>query len=294
MPFHVVGVGELLWDLLPNGRQLGGAPANFAYHAAALGAQATLVSRVGNDEPGREALNQLGNLGVSIDCVEVDSVQPTGTVEVEIGAGGQPNYQIRENVAWDALKGESPGRHAVAKASAVCFGSLAQRGECSRKTIRSLVASAPAKAWRIFDVNLRQNYFSKVLVEESLALANVLKVNETELSQLAAMFGLTGEPKTQIEELARRCELRAVAYTRGQQGSLLLADRQWSDHPGIRSQVVDTIGAGDSFTAALVLGLLAGWELQRINDTANQVAAYVCVCAGAMPPLPERLRKLFN
>jgi fructokinase len=147
---------------------------------------------------------------------------------------------------------------------------------------------------RIFDVNLRQNYFSRQLVEESLALANVLKVNETELPQLAGMFGLMGESKVQISELAGRYELQAVAFTRGRNGSLLFADGHWSDHPGIRAQVIDTVGAGDSFTAAMALGLLAGWELEQINDSSNRVAAYVCSCAGAMPPLPENLRALFN
>jgi fructokinase len=288
--FKLVGLGEVLWDLLPGGRQLGGAPANFAYHAAALGAEAQIISRVGHDPLGRELLQRLDALGVPTGCIEVDPARPTGTVAVEVAADGQPVFHICENVAWDAIRGEAAGRLAVAGADAVCFGTLAQRSEPSRSTLRSLVSAAPPSALRILDVNLRQHYFSEQVIRESLALANVLKVNDAELPRLAGMLSLSGDDRSQMAQLASRLNLRGVAYTRGQRGSLLFFGGRWSDHPGVPTRVVDTVGAGDAFTAAMALGLLAGWELERLNQQANDVAAYVCSCAGATPAMPESLR----
>jgi fructokinase len=292
--FKVIGLGEVLWDLLPAGRQLGGAPANFAYHALALGADARIVSRVGNDENGRDILDQLHRLGLPTDCMEVDDTLPTGTVSVELAADGQPKYRIHENVAWDAIAGDAASRTAVAKADAVCFGTLAQRSAVSREAIRSLVALTPPGALRILDVNLRQDYFSPQMIEESLARVNVLKVNDAELPQLASMLRLDGDVHGQIARLAERFRLRLVACTRGGDGSLLYSDGQWSDSGGAPIKVVDTIGAGDSFTAAMTLGFLAGSSLDRINELANRVAAYVCTCAGATPPLPPALRAAFG
>lgn len=293
MSFKIVGIGEVLWDLLPSGRQLGGAPANFTYHATALGADTRLVSRVGRDELGRETLERLGKLGVSTECVEIDDQLVTGSVGVTVSAGGQPHYEIFENVAWDSIQGEATARRAVASADAVCFGSLAQRSAVSRATIQSLIRAAPSSALRIFDINLRQHYHSREVIEQSLSLANVLKVNDAELPRLVEWFALTGDVRAQIEQLATRFELRAVALTRGDAGSLLFAGGRWSDHPGAPTTVVDTIGAGDSFTAAMTLGLLKGWELDRINDHANRLAAFVCSQAGATPLLPESHRRWF-
>ncbi len=293
MSFKLVGIGEVLWDLLPGGRQLGGAPANFTYHARALGAEARIISRVGHDELGDEALDRLTKLGVPTDCIEVDPTLPTGTVGVEVAADGQPQFTIHKHVAWDALSGEPAGRLTVAAADAICFGTLAQRSEPSRSSIISLVAAAPPHALRILDVNLRQNYFSSRLINESLAFTDVLKLNETELPQLAAMFDLTGDERSQIRQLAERNQLRVVAYTRGGRGSLLFSEGSWSEHPGAPTKVADTIGAGDSFTAALALGLLAGWPLDEIHQRASEVAAYVCSQPGATPVLPEHLRAPF-
>jgi fructokinase len=291
--FRLVGIGEVLWDLLPSGRQLGGAPANFAYHARALGAESCVVSRVGQDALGRELTGRLDQLGVPTGCIEVDPVRPTGTVAVELAPDGQPRFTIHEQVAWDAIAGEAAGRRAVSEANAVCFGTLAQRSEPSRSTIRSLVAAASRAALRILDVNLRQHYFSRAVIEESLALANVLKVNDAELPRLADMFQLSGEDRAQIAQLAGRFHLRFIACTRGARGSLLFSEGRWSEHPGSETRVVDTVGAGDSFTAAMALGLLAGWDLDRVGLHANQVAAHVCACAGATPPLPAELRAAF-
>jgi fructokinase len=289
----VVGLGELLWDMLPGGRQLGGAPANFAYHAGALGAEARVISRVGRDAGGRELLARLTQLGIGTAGIEEDPVAPTSTVTVSLGVDGQPCYTIHENVAWDALAGEAAARQAVATADAVYFGTLAQRSETSRRTIRTLLGLVPPTSLRIFDVNLRQHYHSRAIIEDSLALADVLKLNETEFPQLAAMFHLAGDERAQVDALARRFALRVVAYTRGGRGSLLRAAGEWSEHAGLPTIVADTVGAGDSFTAALALGLLAGWPLDMVNARATALAAYVCSQPGATPPLPEHLRAPF-
>jgi fructokinase len=294
MKFKIVGIGEVLWDLLPGGRQVGGAPANFAYHANALGADARVISRVGHDEQGCELISSLEKIGLPTDCVEVDPVSPTGTVTVQLASNGEPHFTIHEGAAWDHIAGEEPGRRAVAVADAVCFGTLAQRHEQSRASIRTLLRATPSPALRILDVNLRQRYYTLPIIEESLELANVLKVNETELPILAGMLNLPGDTRSQISQFARRYNLRLVAYTRGGHGSLLYACGRWADHPGVPTTVADTVGAGDSFTAAMTLGLRAGWDLDLVNQRANEVAAYVASRSGATPTLPEQVRQPFR
>ena len=286
----VVGLGEVLWDMLPGGKQLGGASANFAYHTQMLGAEAKLVSCVGNDSLGRELLERLGAMQMSTDGVTVDTFAPTGTVAVELSSDGQPKFNIRENVAWDHLTASEFARATLARADAVCFGSLAQRNEISRATIRSLVASTRYDALRVFDANLRQNFFSLEVIESSLQLANVLKINDEELPVLARFLDLRGRPEEQLAGLAQRFDLQVVALTRGVRGSLFYSRGNYSEAPGLPISVVDTIGAGDSFTAMLVMGLLAGWNLDEINRRANEVAAYVVSQPGATPKLPEYFR----
>ena len=286
----VVGLGEVLWDLLPGGKQLGGASANFAYHAQTLGAEAYLISSVGNDLLGREILERLSVMKIPVAGVVMNSHAPTGTVSVEVSPDGQPKFHIRENVAWDQITATAITRGIVARADAVSFGSLAQRHEISRTTIRSLVAATRPDALRIFDVNLRQDYFSKEIIETSLRLANVLKINDEELPVLAKLFGLCGGPAEQLAELAHRFELQLVALTCGARGSLFYSRGSYSEAEGLPVRVVDTVGAGDSFTAMLTMGLLAGWELDRINRCANEVAAYVVSQPGGTSELPAHLQ----
>ncbi|MFA6563835.1 MAG: PfkB family carbohydrate kinase [Verrucomicrobiia bacterium] len=310
MNSKVLAVGEILWDLLPSGKQLGGAPANFAYHAHALGAEVRVVSRVGNDPLGREILARLRALGLPTDGVGVDADAPTGTVSVELAADGQPRFTIHENVAWDRLVADEASLAFAAQADAVCFGSLGQRSEASRSSIRKLVVATPPTALRVFDINLRQHFHSRDIVEDSLRLANVLKLNDTELPVLAAMFGLSGGIREQLAALAERFGLHTVALTRGAHGSVLhvaaslrdagqddgrsRSDRAtfaWSEHPGLTVKVVDSVGAGDAFAAAVALGLLAGHRLDDINRRANEVAAYVCSQSGATPVLPASFKE---
>jgi fructokinase len=293
MRFKAVGIGEVLWDLLPGGKQLGGAPANFAFHAQALGAEVRIISRLGQDEDGMEMVRRLQELGVPTECLQVDPNLPTGRVSIAVADDGQPQYTIHENMAWDRLTADENARRAIASADVVCFGTLAQRSDASRQGIRTLLSIARQDTVRVFDVNLRQHFYTREIIEESLALANALKVNDAELSRITALCGVAGDAREQLSMLTTRFKLRAAACTRGAQGALLWADGRWSEHPGTPVQVQDTVGAGDAFTAAMVLGLLADWSLDVINDRANRIAAHVASCAGATPSLPEDLRAPF-
>lgn len=285
----ILGIGEVLWDLLPTGRQMGGAPANFAYHARALGADGRVISRVGADALGREILERFDELGLPTGNVTIDPAHPTGTVTVEVASDGQPCYTIHEGVAWDYLEPDSVIVASMAEADAVCFGTLAQRCEPSRSTIRQLVSGTPKAAVRVFDVNLRQNFHSHEIVDTSCRLANVVKLNDAELPMVSRLLGFHGSAREQMQALLDRYELRLVACTRGAEGSALFNGNAWCEVPAVPAKVVDTIGAGDSFTAAMTLGLLAGWDLEKIGKVANEVASYVCSCAGGTPPLPRHL-----
>lgn len=288
MSFKILGIGEVLWDLLPSGPQLGGAPANFACHARALGAQAAVVTRVGNDNFGRTILERFQHLDIADGTLQMDDEAPTGTVTVSLSGNGIPHFTIHQGVAWDQLVVTPKALKTVREADAICFGTLAQRGEPSRTSIQRLVAAASASALRIFDINLRQHYFSPDVIEASLRLANVLKLNDGELPVLAGLFKLTGSTRNQMEQLAQKFSLQLVALTRGPAGSLLFQGGKWSDCPSQLVEIVDTVGAGDAFTAALAMGLLCKMDLDEMNQFADEVAGYVCSHAGATPPLPKK------
>lgn len=290
---HVVAIGEMLWDLLPQGPVMGGAPANFAIHAHALGANARLVTSVGSDDLGRQLFTALQALEFPTELIAVHPSAPTGTVSVALGGNGQPAYTIHESVAWDFIEATPSALEAVTKAEVVCFGSLAQRNFASRKAIRALVKASPETALRICDINLRPPFISREIIADSLDVANVLKLNDAELPVLAEMFGFAGDESQLLRCLAERFGLRAVALTRGGNGSAILADGQLSTHPGVAAEVHDTIGAGDSFTAAFALGLVKRWPLDLINERANTVAAFVCSQLGATPELPAHIRTPF-
>lgn len=292
--FRCVGLGEVLWDELPAGRQVGGAPANFAYHCAALGADASIVSRVGDDAAGRELLARLRELGLSTAAVELDPRAPTSTVTVALDAAGHAHYTIHEGVAWDSLAGESAAQSAVAAADAVCFGTLAQRTGPARASIHALLRLTRPDALRIFDLNLRQHYYDRDVILASLARASVLKLNETELPVLRELFALPADDCGALASLVARHRLRAVIYTRGAQGCLVFADGAWGEHPGKTIALADTVGAGDSFTAAFALGLLHRWPLATVVERAIDVSAFVCTQRGATPLLPDELTAAFR
>lgn len=289
----MVGIGEILWDVLPGGKQLGGAPANFAYHANALGANGAVVSRVGDDEPGREILSRLDALGLDRRHLSIDPTHPTGRVDVRVDSAGVPRYVIHEPVAWDFLAADTPLLDLAGRADAVCFGTLAQRSPVSRGAIDSFLGATRPHCLRVFDVNLRQSFYSKEIIEAGLGAADVLKLNDEELPVVSELLALGRTEAASIGELTRRYSLRLVALTRGGRGSLLTShDGRTSDHPGVAVQrIADTVGAGDAFTAALVMGLLAEVPLDRINDAANRLAAYVCTQPGATPAVPVEFRE---
>ncbi len=293
LPPKILAVGEVLWDLLPAGKQLGGAPGNFAFQCRELKADASLVTRVGDDGPGREILDRFQALALPARGVQIDPAAPTGTVSVSLGPGGQPSYTIHEGVAWDRIEADSTALELAAAAEAVCFGSLAQRAAPSRRAIAALLDATRPEALRVFDVNLRPPYIEPEVIAGSLERASVLKLNDEELPRLAQQFGLpTDRPRAAIEGLARRFGLRMIALTRGGHGSLLWTPEHWSEHAGRPVAIVDTVGAGDAFTATLVVGWLAGRTLDEINAHANAVAAHVCTQPGGTPPLPDELRRL--
>jgi fructokinase len=289
----VVGLGEVLWDLLPEGRQLGGAPANFAYHAAALGACGIVASSVGNDSGGRDIQDRLRSLDLDTSAVAVDDEHPTGTVSVQLDAGGKPSYIIHENVAWDFIPDGAALRALAARTEAVCFGTLAQRNDVSRRTIRRFLEVVPKTCLRIFDINLRQRFFSREVVESSLAHSDVLKLNDEELPVVAEMLGVTGDQDGILRELVRRYSLRLAALTRGPRGSVLQAADGRSVLPGQPVTVADTVGAGDAFTAVLAVGLLNGMSLTDLHRSAERLAGYVCTQAGATPVIPQEVRQAF-
>jgi fructokinase len=285
----VVGLGELLWDLLPSGRQLGGAPANFAYHAQALGALASVVSAVGTDALGDEAVARLKGAGREARHLSRDPAHPTGTVSVELLAGGQPRYVIHTEVAWDHIPFTAETERLARNTAAVCFGSLAQRGAVSRDTIRRFLATVPEGALRLFDINLRQAFYSAEVIRDSLEASTILKLNDEELPRVAELLGVSGDERSVCRALAARYGLRLVALTRGAGGSLLVTPESEDERAAEPVKVVDTVGAGDCFSAALAMGLLAGWPLERIHRRASRLAAYVCSQSGAMPTLPDDL-----
>lgn len=285
----IIGLGEILWDMLPGGKQLGGAPANFACCAGSLGAKGVVISAIGDDELGREILDAIDAMGLSARTVATDPQHPTGTVSVHIDAGGKPTYTIEPNVAWDYIPADQTLLSAAAEASAICFGSLAQRSETSRHSIRTMLKTAPKDSLRIFDVNLRGDFYGPEVIQESLELANVLKVSDEELPVIASMLSIEGDTVDILAQLSKSYTLRLAALTRGPGGSLLFAEGQTSDRPAHETQIADTVGAGDAFTAAIALGMLAGHDLDRINSQASRIASYVCSQKGATPALPEEL-----
>lgn len=290
MPPCIVGIGEILWDVFPDGPRFGGAPANFACSAAELSresARVCMVSAVGDDDLGRAALQSLTSHGVDSRYVQTNHLE-TGQVLVELDPQGVARYRFAENSAWDALQITDDLRTLAAGTDAVCFGTLGQRRQSSRDTIQEFVRAVPLSALRVLDVNLRKPFCNDNVILESLAIANVLKLNDAELPLVAELCECFGSMTDILRQLSDRYHLRCVAVTRGDSGAIVLAGEVFSDLPGIKVDVVDTVGAGDAFTAALILGLLGGKDIQEVNRRAIEVASFVCSQAGATPAFPAR------
>lgn len=281
----VVGLGELIWDLFPEGRRLGGAPSNFAYVSRLLGDGAAVASRVGHDALGGEALERLERAGLSTEYLQRDGAHPTGTVGVRIGAGGEPQFNVNENSAWDYLEWTPGWEELAARAAVVCFGTLGQRRPEARATITRFLEATDADALRLFDVNLRHSFFTPEMLARSLAQTTVVKLNAEELSAAGSMLnlGAAGELET-ARRLLELFDLRLVAVTRGAAGSLLVSRDEADEHPGHRAaRVADTIGCGDAFAAALAHCLRRGAPLALANEIANRVGAWLATQEGATP-----------
>jgi fructokinase len=313
-PHLILGIGELLWDLLPDGSGLlGGAPANFAVMAGRLGNHAAILSRIGRDELGRKAVERLDPLPADTSFLQVDAAHETGRVTVSF-EGGQPKYTIHQPAAWDFLELTDRWMQLAERADAICFGSLAQRTRESRQTIQALAARTSASCVRVFDVNLRLPFYSGEVIQESLELATVIKMNDAEAAKVLGLLGMPELPdlSAQAESapiparpaverrslirlgadwlLAEFPSLQMVAVTRGAHGSLLVTRDEWHVHPGFPVKVADTIGAGDAFTAAMTHYLLRGADLATLSEAGNCWGAWLASQAGGMPSLPEAAR----
>jgi len=287
---YVVGLGEALWDVLPSGKKLGGAPANFAYHATQLGYKAIAVSAVGHDQLGNEMLAAFDAKGVKYMMPRVPYA--TGIVQVMLDAQGIPAYDIKENVAWDNIPFTEEIEDIAKNCCAVCWGTLAQRSLVSRTTIHRFLDTMREipKPLKIFDINLRQHFYSKEIIEESLKCCNILKINDEELVILANMFNyLEFDAKDTCLRILKDYSLDVLVLTCGAHGSYVFTPDivSFLDTPQV--EVIDTVGAGDSFTGAFCVGLLRGMKIEDAHKMAVEVSAYVCTQKGAMPELPERL-----
>ena len=297
---YVIGIGEALFDCLPEGRKLGGAPANFAYHVSQFGLNGCAVSAIGDDELGREIIDKFNAVQLKHILPVVE--QPTGTVKVTLDDKGVPQYEICLGVAWDNIPLTNEMLEIAHQAQAACFGSLAQRSERSRETIQAFLDAMPADALRVFDINLRQSWYTAEVIAESLSRANILKINDEELDVVATM--LLGEPtlpdkliaedaertRRVCRELIVRYNLDMLILTCGAIGSYVFTESQESYVATPKVQVADTVGAGDSFTATFVAQLLLGKSIREAHQKAVQVSAFVCTQNGAMPVLPKYLR----
>ena len=288
---QIIGLGEVLWDVFPSGAVFGGAPANFACHIAGLGERAAMVSAVGDDRLGRGAIAALEARGVDSSHVRVDPHHPTGTVDVAIDSTGVASYLFAADTAWDHLAWEPTLDSLARSCAAVCFGTLAQRSGESRQTIRRFVEATTASSLRVFDVNLRQQFFDPETILKSLSLATVLKLNAEEMPIVAAACGEKGTSLLgALQGIRQRHGLQAAVLTLGAEGSIIVTDREVSQLPAVAVKVVDTVGAGDAFTAAVVVGLLRGLPLAVIHRHAASLAAFVCSQRGATPEIPAALQ----
>ncbi len=312
----ILGIGELLWDILPRPHAggvevdvpipgqhanakgvalLGGAPANFAVMAGRLGDHTAVLSRIGRDELGRKALDYLDPMPVDTGSLQIDHERPTGIVTVAF-ENNEPRYTIHQPAAWDFFELSDEWVQRAERADAICFGSLAQRSRASRQTIQELVSESSSSCVRVFDVNLRPPFLSAEVIEESLELATVVKMNDAELPRVLELLGIPIDSEADLRPGAERLlnefpELKLIAITRGANGSMLVARDEWDDHPGYPVNVADPIGAGDAFTAALTHYMLRGASLARLNEAGNRWGGWVASQSGAMPALPDELRR---
>ena len=287
----IIGLGEALWDMLPEGKKIGGAPANFAYHVSQFGFESCVVSAIGNDALGNEILDVFHEKNLKYQLEKVNF--PTGTVQVDLDAEGVPCYEIKEGVAWDNIPFTEALQTLALSTRSVCFGSLAQRSKVSRKTINRFLDTMPdgEGQCKIFDINLRQNFYDKEIIENSLNKCNILKINDEELVIISRMFGYPGiDLQDTCWKLINKYELKMLILTCGTNGSYVFASGEVSFLETPNVNVADTVGAGDSFTAAFCASIIKGKSVREAHKLAVDVSAYICTQSGAMPALPETLK----
>ena len=286
----VVGMGEALWDMLPEGKKIGGAPANFAYHVSQFGQSSCVVSAIGDDSLGKEIIENFASKGLNHHIAQVP--YPTGTVQVDIDQAGIPQYEIKENVAWDNIPYTAHLEALAENTKAVCFGSLAQRSVVSRSTINRFLDAMPQTddTLIVFDINLRQGFYNKEILCNSMKRCNILKINDEELILVSRMFGYPGiDLQDKCWILLGKYNLKMLILTCGINGSYVFTPGHVSFQPTPQVEVADTVGAGDSFTAAFIASLLKGKSVTEAHHLAVQTSAYVCTQNGAMPLLPAQL-----
>ncbi len=288
----VAGLGELLWDVFPTGKKIGGAPANFAFHAQSLGCKSYVVSSIGDDDLGREILSELDSRGLDQTYVHIDSEHPTGRVDISLDAEGKMTAPvIHEGVAWDFIPLTPEAKALAESVDAVCYGTLAQRSPVSKENIQGFLKATRNECIRLYDVNLRVEYYSADLVDAMMSLATVLKVSDDEMPVIAKLLNLPDTENEFLKALMDKYPLELIALTKGGAGSHLISREGESLHAGFPTEVADTVGAGDSFNAGVVTGLMNGNSLDEINDKANRLASFVCSNEGAMPHLTDQLLK---
>ncbi len=289
MKRYIVGLGEALWDVLPDGKKLGGAPANFAYHAAQFGLDTIAISALGEDKLAEETIDALKEHNLNYLMPRVP--YPTGTVQVTLTGDGIPTYDIKENVAWDNIPLTDEMLEVAKNARAVCFGSLAQRNVVSRENIHKFLDATPDDCVKIFDINLRQQFYTKEVIKESLKRCNILKINDEELVLIGRMFGYPGlDIENKCWLILGKYNLDMLVLTCGTNGSYVFTPGQMSFQETPKVKVADTVGAGDSFTGSFVGSILNGKSVPEAHKTAVQVSAFVCTQNGAMPEVPDRLK----
>ncbi|MDA0283425.1 MAG: carbohydrate kinase [Planctomycetota bacterium] len=292
---RLIGLGEVLWDCFPDGQRPGGATSNVAFHATQLDCEGFVVSRVGDDERGRELVSYLTRQGLNVNGIQRDRDEPTGRVTVEITGAGQHEFIIHEDVAWDRLEFTPSLQQLMATADAVCFGTLAQRCPASRETIQRCLFETGVDCLIVFDVNIRQHFYDRIVIERSLQAADIVKLNDAEAELLTDLLELPGGTAADLAAGIRdQFGVDLVCITRGDAGCTLSAASETVSVPGVKIDVVDTVGAGDAFTAALIISRLEGWPLVASAEFANRVGALVASHAGAMPVLVEEFQQLRN
>jgi len=285
----VIGIGEALWDMLPEGKKLGGAPANFAYHASQFGLEGLAVSAIGHDALGEELIGQLEEHNLPYHLARVD--YPTGTVQVTLDAQGVPQYEIKTDVAWDNIPFDEELRALAKDCKAVCYGSLAQRSEVSRATIQAFLDATPVECLKVFDINLRQNFYTKEILENAFRRCDILKINDEELVVIARLFNIPG---LGLDEkcwyMYKEYGFKMLILTCGTNGSYVFHEGGMSYQVTPKVEVADTVGAGDSFTGSFIGSILQGKSVAAAHETAVKVSAYVCTQKGAMPTIPDNLK----